>query len=277
MALVTKPPTNNVITAAPATVTPGLAVDLRGKLNAAVAAIDNKARAIMAHVEALVDQIGPGVVAGGAVTPGVGLAVHIDPLTALCGNPVTLSGTSVVNVPGPGLHHLWLRQDGSFTTNHGGQAPGHDDGHGAAVYWGNVTADPHGIKAVSNIRDTADVSLASPERQRGRAGNGHPRGALGPASVDVSPGTVTLAPAQALAPVLVFFGQAKGTAGGTALVRLPQHYPGQGFQLDNRSAGPVRFAGPDGGSVVVGASRAALFYGDGVDIRRLTADVEQAR
>lgn len=250
MALSTLPASNTVVAAAAATVDVGSALDFRGRVNAAIYALDNKAQAAQAMLEALCLQLGAGAVAGGTIAAGAGLQVTIGTLAAIVGNPVIVNTPSTVSVVASSTAYLYLRQDGAITASTVAAVPGTVDGHGTALLWG---------KAITNT--TAVVSVDNTRIMAGRAG----AGVMPPATVSVS-GSVALTVDQAAPDQIVFTGAGVGT------VYVPVLQAGRQWACDNQSAGTVAIKGFTGTGISIANAKAAVVYCDGVNVRRLTPD-----
>jgi len=152
MSYVTQTPVDPVVAAADPSVTSGLASAFRGKINTAYSDLMTRLKLIMAAVENIGTQVGAGAISGGAVTAGSGLSVSVATLKAFVGSVVEFNASQTVGgFTGSATNYLYLRQDGTWTINTTGTAPGTGDGHGLSLLWATVVC---GASTVTSIGDT---------------------------------------------------------------------------------------------------------------------------
>lgn len=158
MALVPQTPTDPTLNANMTPVSQGLATALRGKINTALAAVEDKAQRVGAWLESLVQILGYGVVEGGEVTAGTGLSVNVDALSAMVGHPVAFDAAQVVGgLNDDADNNLYLREDGTWTAIDVTDSPNYPEDlatHGDYLLWAVVTTVAGSVTAVDNTRTT---------------------------------------------------------------------------------------------------------------------------
>lgn len=176
MSVVTQTPMHVTIVAAAGSVSPGFATDLRAKLNAGFGSADTKARFTEAHLEQLIRYLGNGWISGGSVTIGTGLSVNVASLTAMVCNVVQTDAAGTVGgLESNATNYIYLRQDGTWSSNTAGSIPGTADGHGTAMLWGQAVTGTGTVSSVDNTRATfGTVAAIGPHAATHNAGAADP-------------------------------------------------------------------------------------------------------
>lgn len=140
---------------------------LRGALNTYVASAEDKAQQAVAFIEQLQRAMGNGAISGGIISAGAGLSVSISALKALVGSVIELDAASTVGgLTDATLNYIFLRQNGTWTSNTTGVVPSDTSTHGDYLLWGTATTSGGAVTSVSNVRDT--FRLMKPMNQQRR-------------------------------------------------------------------------------------------------------------
>jgi hypothetical protein len=250
MAIVQQKPTEPTIAPNAGTLQPGLASDFRSRLNGYVGTVEDKAQLTQAFLEQTNAYLGNGWIKGGTVSAGAGLSVVITPFTAIVGNIIENDSSGTVGgLAANATNFIYLRQDGTWTTNTTGVVPGTADGHGTAVYWAQAITGASSVTSIVNYRLPFRWGLS--------------RVSVG----TVSGGTVIIAEKDYFKPTLEFF----GTPTGTVNIHFPLAW-GQQWTIHNQATPTIRCLVPGGTGVLIGSNKHAIIRCGSADILRVTPD-----
>lgn len=113
----------------------------RTNINANIAAVEAKADLVCASLEKLQSVLGNGLISGGAAHLGTGLTIHVAALAAFVGTWVAFNAEqTVTGFTDEDTTYLYLRQDGTWTTNLTGVDPTDTATHGAFLLFAEVDA-----------------------------------------------------------------------------------------------------------------------------------------
>ena len=256
------------------TLQPGLGSAFRPNLNSWGGSIEDKAQLSQAYLESYAGAAGFGGIAGGSVTPGVGLSVVMGSVQAIVGNPVGIDTSSTVSgLTANAVNYLWLRQSGVFTASTAATAPGTTDGFGTALLWGQASTNASTVTAVIQPQrwlplDHDIVGTVQAKYLGGAPLPGNPFGLL-VGSVDTnSTADQTLGTSLYTCPYL----RCQGTAIGTVTLFVPLQ-EGSMWWVNNAAGScsvRLKISGQTG--IVVGSAKHAMLGCGTADIERWTAD-----
>lgn len=152
MSIIIETPSNPTLSEPITPIAAGNASDFRTALNDQFDVVDAKSILMAAFLELLTDTMGNGAVSGGDMTPNVGLSVNVAALSAFVGTIIRTDASQVVGGLANGFNHIFLRQDGTWTSNTTGDDPDIEDGHGEFLEWGIAEGDLGDIVGVLNTR-----------------------------------------------------------------------------------------------------------------------------
>lgn len=153
MAVTILTPSDPAIGAALADVPASTPQAFRPAINARKDSLHGNAQTIQARLEWLQSLLGNGWVSGGAISAGAGLSVSVASGAAVIGHYVAWDAAATVGgLTVSATNSIYLRQDGTWSSNTTGVAPTSSDGHGAALLWGTATTDASSVTGVGNSR-----------------------------------------------------------------------------------------------------------------------------
>lgn len=252
----------------------GLGTAFRPRFNAYGGSVEDKAQLTQAYLESYAGAAGLGGIAGGSVTPGVGLSVVIGTVQYVCGNPVGIDTSSTVSgLTANATNRIWARQSGVFTAGTASTPPGTADGFGTAFLWAEAVTNASTVTSITQPQrwlptDHAIVGTAQVKYLGGAPLPGNPFGFLvGSVSVN-STAEQSFGTSLYTCPYL----RCQGTALGTAILTVPLQEGA--FWMVNNVAGScsVRLRVGSGNGVVVGSAKHAILGCGTADIERWTAD-----
>lgn len=251
MALVTPTPLDPTIAADIANVTTGSGVGFATSLQSRLDDLESRTKLLEARLEKQQAQLQFGALSGGTIAAGAGLSVTVTLLTALVGCYVETDATQTVGgLTASTTNYLWLRQDGTVTSNTSGSKPSSGDGKGDALLWGTATTDTTSVTAVSNERRIFQTETRLSKSVAGSS-------------------NVTLTVAEARNRHI----ECTGALTGNIELRVPLSDGAEWVIFNNTSgAFTLTVKGATGTGIVVAQGKTAILRGNGTNVLRVTAD-----